>query len=158
MFFTLLRNGTTYAAIARTQNQLAVGTYLDRVSPTATGDLSTVLNGINVISDDEARTAFDQLGGPIHPTLAQIGVQNTSMVIYQVTKRLRSGPFTPGGGMSVADNDRRGGGAPIARWIATPMANPASKAARTIPSAMPAAGCWVTARAALPDRTATHRE
>jgi autotransporter-associated beta strand protein len=114
VFFTLLRNGTTYAAIARTQNQLAVGTYLDRVSPTATGDLSTVLNGINVISDDEARAAFDQLGGPIHPTLAQIGVQNTSMVIYQVAKRLRSGPFTPGGGISVADDDRSGRGAPIA--------------------------------------------
>ena len=114
VFFTLLRNGTTYAAIARTQNQLAVGTYLDRVSPTATGDLSMVLNGINVISDDEARAAFDQLGGPIHATLAQIGVQNTSMVIYQVAKRLRSGPFTPGGGISVADDDRRGRGAPIA--------------------------------------------
>ena len=123
VFFTLLRNGTTYAAIARTQNQLAVGNYLDQISPTASGDLQTVLNGINIISDDEARAAFDQLGGPIHGTLAQIGVQNTSMVIYQVAKRLRSGPFTPCGGMSVADNDR-GRGTPVALVSCGPDGEP----------------------------------
>src|SRR5207244_3748606 len=106
------RNGKTYAAIAQTQNQLAVGAYLDRVSPTATGDLQTVLNGINSISDDAARSAFSQMAGPIHGTLAQLGVQDTSLVVYQVAKRLRSGAFTPGGPMSVAQSDRSGSAAP----------------------------------------------
>jgi autotransporter-associated beta strand protein len=100
-FFTLLRNGKTYEAVGRTQNQRAVGAYLDRISPTATGDLQTVFDGINSISDAEARIAFDQLGGASHATLAQIGVQNTTLVIGQVSSRLRAMPYaagTAGGG------------------------------------------------------------
>ncbi len=95
-FFTLLRNGETYEAAGRTFNQRAVGRYLDEVSPTATGDLQTVFNSLNSLSDDaDLRAAEDQLGGAVHGTLAQIGVNNTSLVIGQLAQRLRSSSFTP---------------------------------------------------------------
>ncbi len=124
-FITLLRNGQSYAAIAQTRNQLAVGNYLDLVSPGATGDLQTVLNGINGISDAEARLAFNQMSGAIHGTLGQVGVQNTTLVVQQIGYRLRSAPFAAGGDDDASGPDggpgptevssagKRGGSAPV---------------------------------------------
>lgn len=94
-FFTLLRNGETYQAVGNTFNERAVGGYLDQISPTASGDLQTVFDGLNSIDDPELRVAESQMAGAIHGTLAQIGVQNTTLIIAQVAQRLRSSAFAP---------------------------------------------------------------
>jgi fibronectin-binding autotransporter adhesin len=95
-FFTLLRNGMTYQAVGRNFNQRAVGGYLDQISPTATGDLQTVFNGLNSIDDAELRVAMSQMSGAIHGTLGQLGVQNTGNLIGQIGNRLRASAFYPG--------------------------------------------------------------
>ncbi len=124
-FFTLLRNGQTYAAIGQTRNQKALGRYLDLISSNATGDMQTVFDSINNISNAQARLAFNQLDGAVHGTLGQIGVQNTTLVIQQIGYRLRSAPFAAGndddgsgpecdvGPTDVGANGKRGGSAPI---------------------------------------------
>src|SRR5204863_2790353 len=74
-YFTLVPSGTAYAVIARTRQEFAVGTYLDILSPTASGDLQTVLDGINLLTEDQARAAFNQLSGELYGTLSQVGIQ-----------------------------------------------------------------------------------
>ncbi len=92
-YFTLDSLATDYAAFAQTQNQFAVANYLDSISGGATGDLQTVLNGLNTLTGDPAamRSAFDAMNGQVNGTLATIGLQNTTLVVQQLAGQLRNG-------------------------------------------------------------------
>jgi outer membrane autotransporter protein len=92
-YFTFQRLETDYAAFAQTPNQLAVANYLDGISVLATGDLATVLDGLNTLTGDPAamQAAFDAMSGQVDPTLAAIGLQNTTLVVQQLAGQLRNG-------------------------------------------------------------------
>jgi len=62
----LTRNTMNYANVAITFNQVAVGTALDNLAPSAAGDMLTVLNNINGLTASQARFAYDQMGGASH--------------------------------------------------------------------------------------------
>lgn len=90
-YFTLT---TSYASIAQTSNELAVATYLDANSSNPNPDLQLVLSGLNTLSDDQARGAFNQMSGQLYGTLSQVGLQDTTLIVAQLSNRLRPGLFT----------------------------------------------------------------
>jgi len=92
-FFTLVFDQTDFAAIADTRNELAVAQYLDAISTSVTGDLQTVFTALSTASDPEARMAFNQISGELYGTLGQIGLQNTTLVLAQLSQRIRAGSF-----------------------------------------------------------------
>jgi autotransporter-associated beta strand protein len=96
-YFTLMLNETNYAAIAQTSNEFAVATYLDNISTGATGDLQTVLVGLNMLTDDGARSAFNQMSGELFASLGQVGLQDTTLIVAQLGERIRSGTFSDRG-------------------------------------------------------------
>jgi autotransporter-associated beta strand protein len=90
-------NGATF-------NQRQLGTYLNTNMANTNTDFQAVLAGLTSITNGaEARAALTQITGDIHPTMAQVSVNNTQIVIGQVAARLRASNFTPGGPMAVAD-------------------------------------------------------
>ena len=95
-YFTLTFDQTNFAAIAQTFNELAVATYLDEISTSATGDLQTVLTGLSTLSDDQQRAAFNQMDGEIYGSFAQIELQQTTLVLAQLSQRIRYGTLTEG--------------------------------------------------------------
>jgi outer membrane autotransporter protein len=90
-YFTLLNNSHNYADLACTPNTYHVGVYLDGIAPTATGDLETLLQALDQVSNDEACYALEQLDGAIYGSTGQIGVQNVTIYIQTLANRLRAG-------------------------------------------------------------------
>jgi len=85
----LTRNATAYSGVAQTFNQQQVAGYLDANSAGATGDFGTVLDNINSLSAAGARSAFDQLGGPIFGTAGRMGIQQTSFMYLMIRRGSR---------------------------------------------------------------------
>jgi uncharacterized protein with beta-barrel porin domain len=88
-YFTLVQ-GVSYADLGTTPNTFNVGTYLDEVGPNATGDLAVLIAQLNQVSGADANFALQQLTGAIYGSTAQIGVQNTSIYLQALSRRLRS--------------------------------------------------------------------
>jgi autotransporter-associated beta strand protein len=89
-YFTLQAD---YPLFAQTLNQRAVAAYLESISGGASGDLEIVLDGLGTLAGDPAamRGALDALNSQVDPTLAAIGLQNTTLVVQQLASQLRSG-------------------------------------------------------------------
>ncbi|MBS0209322.1 MAG: autotransporter domain-containing protein [Planctomycetes bacterium] len=82
---------TNFANAGGTYNQQQVGSALDQVSASATGDLSNVINAITGLDTTSARRAFSMLGGEIYGTTAQLEIQNT-VYLYQLLRRAAAAP------------------------------------------------------------------
>jgi len=63
VFLTLVRNNTSFSAIAITPNQIATSTALKNVEASASGDMSTVMNAVTGLSAAQARAAYDSASG-----------------------------------------------------------------------------------------------
>ena len=110
--FTLTTNFVPTAGA--TFNQIQAGRYLNANSTNTNADFVLVQNALTSITNQaEARAALTQITGDIHPTLAQVNLNNTQIVIEQVATRLRGGNFAPGGSLAVAQ-DGNPAAAPIA--------------------------------------------
>jgi autotransporter-associated beta strand protein len=97
-----------------TFNQIQLGRYLNANSTNTNPDFVLVQNALTSITNQaEARAALTQITGDIHPTLAQVNLNNTQIVIQQVATRLRGGNFAPCGPLAVAQ-DGNPAAAPIA--------------------------------------------
>lgn len=100
--------GCSFAPVAWTRNQLAVGTFLDENSSGAPPELQTILDGICPLSDEQVRLALDQFSGAIYGSLATANFQHTSYYLAQFANRLRHRMVIPGGlpdgGVLVGDN------------------------------------------------------
>ncbi len=102
VILTLTRNSTDFASVGKTSNERAVGDALDRLFPTATGDMTTVLNTLIGLSAPDARAAFNQMGGATFTALARTG--STRVVrsfrkigkIARVSSTFRGATFRPG--------------------------------------------------------------
>jgi outer membrane autotransporter protein len=97
-----------------TFNQIQVGKYLNANESNTNTDFQSILSALSSISNGaDALNALTQLTGDIHPTMAQVNVNNTQIVIQQVAERLRGSNFAPGGPLAVAQ-DGTPIGAPVA--------------------------------------------
>jgi uncharacterized protein with beta-barrel porin domain len=112
--FVLTRN---FIQAGQTFNQFQVATYINTNQNNTNTDFESVLNSLETLNSQGAlNNALTQISGDIHPTMAQVAVNNTTLVVGQVAARLRAAPFAPGGPLSMADDGKpsRAGAAPIA--------------------------------------------
>lgn len=82
----LFRATTTFASIAQTPNQAAVGSYIDQNNPTATGDFANVVDQLTLLSPADARSALDQVSGAIYGSAARVNIQNTTYMFMQIQR------------------------------------------------------------------------
>ena len=63
VFLTLTRNAATFQSVAITPNQIAVSNMLEPLVAGAGGDLGVALNAITGLSAEQARAAYEVIGG-----------------------------------------------------------------------------------------------
>jgi outer membrane autotransporter protein len=95
VYLFLTRNTTNFADVALTRNQFAVASGLDRSTPTATGDMSTVINNLLILSAQGARNAFDRMGGLSHLAMTDVTFSLFNRYMNAVTGRMEG--FATGG-------------------------------------------------------------
>ena len=104
--FELLGNSGLYGAVANTFNQFGVANYLDAHAAGATGDFEYVLDQLNTLNTSSMQSAFDQMTFQAGPTIAQLGVQNSTFQYLLLRRRVGTGL---GGGLQaaggIADSD-----------------------------------------------------
>ena len=81
-----------FSGLAQTFNQRQVGTALDTLNPVAVDDMRAVLDELFILPGDQQRTAFDQIGGELHGTLAIAGVQQTTRLYQLLGSQLAKQP------------------------------------------------------------------
>ncbi|HHQ13461.1 MAG TPA: autotransporter domain-containing protein [Chromatiales bacterium] len=99
--FLILQNANTiqlqtiaftsnFAGLGQTYNQIQVGTALDTLNPTATGDMRTVIDALALLPAGPQRAAFDQISGELHGTLAITSLQHTNRLLGLLSDQLRN--------------------------------------------------------------------
>ena len=102
VYLRLRRNDISFAGIGLTANQVAVG------GPTeALGWNSPVFDAVVNLSADQARDAFDQLSGDIHPAMRTMMLEDSRFVRGAVLDRLRA---------SAGGEERGAWGQAIGNW------------------------------------------
>ena len=71
---------SAFAAGAQTPNQYAVGTALDRANACATGDFSTVLDALSVLSNTQGPAALNAISGQPYADFGTMNVQSRCML------------------------------------------------------------------------------
>ena len=90
---------------ANTFNQRGVASYLDRQKNAATGDFATVIDQLNLLSESEARLAFDAMSGELFGSLATVTLENSERFLEGVAQRLRSQSLARGFNFSSSHGD-----------------------------------------------------
>ncbi|MBW3541920.1 MAG: autotransporter-associated beta strand repeat-containing protein, partial [Planctomycetes bacterium] len=85
----LVRISGSFATIAATDNQAAVGMVLEQAAPTATGDLGLVLDEMLMLSTAGRQNALDQLSGESHASLSGPRTQFATQFLQVAAGRLR---------------------------------------------------------------------
>lgn len=102
---------STFAGTARTTNEISVGTALDNITLTSSGDLFTMINTLGSQPTDQQQRSMDQLSGSIYGSTQTIGLQVGDQFQQRIMTRLVSnGTFLAGSpnGASVGDTGARG--------------------------------------------------
>jgi YVTN family beta-propeller protein/autotransporter-associated beta strand protein len=100
VYLLLFQNSSAFAAGAQTANQYAVGTVLDQVNTSATGDLNTVLNALSVLSNTQGPAALNAISGQPYADFGTMNVQGGMMFMNAVGQQMamaRGGGSTGGG-------------------------------------------------------------
>ena len=79
VMLTLLASANSFQNGAQTPNQRAVGAVLDQVSPTATGDLATVLNAMYGLDTTQGPRVLDAISGQNYSGFSSLMVQSTQL-------------------------------------------------------------------------------
>ncbi|WP_229728990.1 autotransporter domain-containing protein [Oxalicibacterium flavum] len=89
VYLTLARNDVAYTDVASTRNQRSVAAALQNVSaPSA--EMSTVINAVNNLSADQARAAYDSIGGAGLTGMQRSGVGFSNNFSNQLMSRLQT--------------------------------------------------------------------
>lgn len=91
VFLTLRRNDIGFAGVARTQNQAAAAAALQNSVGGATGDMATVLTALTGLSEGQARSVFDAVGGASIVALRRAGAAFANGFGGQLSRRLGLG-------------------------------------------------------------------
>ena len=88
VFLTLFQSSSAFAAGAQTPNQYAVGVVLDQVNPTATGDLSAVLNALSVLSTQQGPAALNAISGQPYADFGTLNVQGAVLFMNALGQQM----------------------------------------------------------------------
>lgn len=96
VYLTLKRNGSSFASVAQTPNQLATAGGVESMS-----DL-VLANALTGLTAPDARSAFDVLSGEIHATATGILLEQSSLPRTAMLDRLRQTRATPDSALPLA--------------------------------------------------------
>ena len=103
VFLTLISSGNAFADGARTSNQRAVGTALDRASATASGDFATVIDALYGLSTAQGPEALNAISGQNYSAFATARLQSGLLFMQAVGAQIGSSHGAVGGaGSTVA--------------------------------------------------------
>jgi outer membrane autotransporter protein len=88
VYLLLFQSGSAFAAGAQTPNQHAVGTVLDQVNATATGDLNNVLNALSVLSNTQGPAALNAISGQPYADFGTMNTNNSAMFMNALGQQM----------------------------------------------------------------------
>ena len=113
VYLLLFQNQSAFAAGAQTPNQYAVGTVLDRVNATATGDLNNVLNALSLLSNTQGPAALNAISGQPYADFGTMNVNNATLFMNALGQQMANARgasehrSAPGAGAGLRDRDLR---------------------------------------------------
>ncbi|MFZ5780337.1 MAG: autotransporter domain-containing protein [Pseudomonadota bacterium] len=121
VYLTLLLNQGAFAAGARTANQYAVGTALDRANAGAMGDFDTVLNALSSLSAAQGPSALDAISGQPYADFGTTNIQAGNLFMNALGQQMAVARAGTGSGQRVAlaeacGMDRCEGRGPWSAW------------------------------------------
>ena len=102
VYLLLFQNQGAFAAGAQTPNQYAVGTVLDRVNATATGDLNNVLNALSLLSSTQGPAALNAISGQPYADFGTMNVNNAAMFMNALGQQMANARGTASTGQRQA--------------------------------------------------------
>ena len=102
VYLLLFQSASAFAAGAQTPNQYAVGTVLDQVNATATGDLNTVLNALSALSTQQGPAALNAISGQQYADFGTTNVQGAALFMNTVGQQMALARGGAGGGQRQA--------------------------------------------------------
>ena len=88
VYLLLFQNQGAFAAGAQTPNQYAVGTVLDRVNATATGDLNNVLNALSLLSNTQGPAALNAISGQPWADFGTMNINNAALFMNTLGQQM----------------------------------------------------------------------
>ena len=88
VYLQLFQSASAFAAGAQTANQYAVGTVLDQVNATATGDLNTVLNALSALSTQQGPAALNAISGQPYADFGTTNIQGAALFMNTVGQQM----------------------------------------------------------------------
>jgi uncharacterized protein with beta-barrel porin domain len=88
VLLNLTHSKTYFSGIGQTFNELSVGTYLDTVAPNSMGDMRNVINSLCNLSETQARSAFNQMGGGSHTAYFYASFSNMAHYLKIISNRM----------------------------------------------------------------------
>lgn len=86
--YLVLARTANFADVAITSNQKAVASALDRISSTATGDMGTVMDTLLGLTSQEAREAYNQMGGLSHTAFSEVSFFSFTRYMETIAERM----------------------------------------------------------------------
>jgi uncharacterized protein with beta-barrel porin domain len=102
VYLLLFQNQSAFAAGAQTPNQYAVGTVLDRVNATATGDLNNVLNALSLLSNTQGPAALNAISGQPYADFGTMNVNNATLFMNALGQQMANARGTASTGQRQA--------------------------------------------------------
>jgi outer membrane autotransporter protein len=102
VYLLLFQNQGAFAAGAQTPNQYAVGTVLDRINATATGDLNNVLNALSLLSNTQGPAALDAISGQPYADFGTMNTNNAAMFMNALGQQMANARGTASTGQRQA--------------------------------------------------------
>jgi outer membrane autotransporter protein len=96
VYLALKRNGSSFASVAQTPNQLATAGGIDSMSNLF------LANAVTGLTAADARSAFDAMSGELHATITGMHLEQSSLPRTAMLDRLRQAQATPGSALSLA--------------------------------------------------------
>jgi fibronectin-binding autotransporter adhesin len=88
LVLTLMRTDVPLAIYAGTANGAAIGSVVDRLRGTATGDLAAVTRELTALTDAGLASALDVLAGEIHPSSVQLAALEAESIADLVREEI----------------------------------------------------------------------
>ncbi len=90
VYLQLSRNDVAYADVGHTRNQRGVAAALQNAASSGNADMNTVITAINNLSADQARAAYDSIGGAGLTGMQRVGIGFSNNFGNQLMGRLQT--------------------------------------------------------------------
>ena len=122
VYLLLFQNQGAFAAGAQTPNQYAVGTVLDRVNATATGDLNNVLNALSLLSNTQGPAALNAISGQPYADFGTLNTKNGALFMNALGQQMANARNASGTGQRQAlaqacEVESCDGTGPVSAWF-----------------------------------------